>query len=73
MKTTVDSYIESKLKQMKNAGQYIGLCLFPPIGQTVIHKDGNRMYINEGRDGEFENVSESFYDEMVEKFDSRKH
>jgi hypothetical protein len=29
------------------------------------------MFINEGRQGTFENVSEAFYDEMVEKFDSR--
>ena len=65
--------IKNKLKQMKNDGKYIALSLFPPVGQTVIHQDGNRMYINEGRDGEFENVSESFYDKMVEKFDSRKY
>lgn len=29
------------------------------------------MFINEGRDGKFDNISEAFYDEMVTKYDSR--
>jgi hypothetical protein len=33
--------------------------------------EGNRMFINEGRQGKFDNVSESFYDQMVDKYDSR--
>jgi hypothetical protein len=57
---------------MKKDGKWIALSLRPPLGQTVIHQDGNRMYINEGRDGEFNNVSESFYDKMVDKFHSRQ-
>jgi hypothetical protein len=64
--------IESQLKKRKREKKYTALSLFPPIGATTIQKDGNRMYINEGREGKFEDVSESFYDEMVKKYDSRK-
>jgi hypothetical protein len=64
--------IESQLKKMKREKKYTALSLFPPIGATTIQDDGNRMYINEGREGKFEDVSESFYDEMVKKYDSRK-
>jgi hypothetical protein len=64
--------IESQLKKMKREKKYTALSLFPPIGATTIQKDGNRMYINEGREGKFEDVSESFYDDMVKKYDSRK-
>ena len=56
--------------------------LFPDLCEVVemplhnqwvylIQKNGNRMYINEGRDGKWENISESFYDEMVSRYDSR--
>ena len=30
------------------------------------------MFINEGRDGKWDNVSEQFYDEMVKKQDLRR-
>jgi hypothetical protein len=64
--------IESQLKKMKREKKYTALSLWPPTGATTIQPEGNRMYINEGRDGKFENVSESFYDAMVKKYDSRK-
>ena len=64
--------IESQLKKMKREKKYTALSLCPPTGATTIQPEGNRMYINEGRDGKFENVSESFYDAMVKKYDSRK-
>lgn len=63
--------IESKLKKMKREKKYTALSLMPPVGSTTIQPEGNRMYINEGRDGKYEEVSESFYDEMVLKYDSR--
>lgn len=64
--------IESQLKKMKREKRYTALSLHPPIGATTIQPEGNRMFINEGREGKFESVSESFYDEMVKKYDSRK-
>jgi len=64
--------IESKLKQLKRNKKYIALSLWPPIGQSTIQSEDNRMFINEGRDGKWEGISEQFYDEMVNKFDSRK-
>ena len=63
--------IEAKLKKLKRNKKYIALSLWPDIGSTTIQKNGNRMYINEGRDGKWENISESFYDEMVSRYDSR--
>lgn len=63
--------IESKLKKMKREKKYTALSLMPPIGATTIQPNGNRMYVNEGREGKYEEVSESFYDEMVRKYDSR--
>ena len=63
--------IESTLKKMKREKKYTALSLMPPIGATTIQSEGNRMFINEGRGGKFEDVSEAFYDEMVRKYDSR--
>jgi|GEM_PF-3235098 hypothetical protein len=63
--------IESTLKKMKREKKYTALSLHPAFGATTILAEGNRMLINEGRGGKFENISESFYDEMVKKYDSR--
>jgi hypothetical protein len=63
--------IETKLKKLKRNKKYIALSLWPAIGSSTIQKDGNRMYINEGRDGKWGDISEFFYDEMVSKYDSR--
>ena len=68
--------MEKKLKTkienvLSGINGWVGLCLYPPIGETMIQKQGNRMYVNEGRNGLFEYVSEKFYDEMVSKYDSR--
>jgi hypothetical protein len=63
--------ITSILQDLQESGKYIALSLHPPVGYTMPQPEGNRMYINEGRDGKFEGVSESFYDQMVDEFDSR--
>ena len=64
--------IELKLKQMKRNKQYIALSLHPSVGNSTISKDwDNRLYINEGRSGKWDNISEEFYDNMVAKYDSR--
>jgi hypothetical protein len=65
--------IESKLKQLKRNKQYIALSLHPSIGNTTIEREDNRMFINEGRDGKWEDISEQFYDTMVKKYDSRSN
>lgn len=67
----VEEKILSQLKSLKRSKSYIALSLHPPIGSTTILDEGNRMYINEGRQGKYETVSESFYDQMVIKYDSR--
>lgn len=64
--------IEKKLDELYRAKRYIALQLYPGVGETTIKKSGNRMFINEGRDGKFEDVDERFYDSMVKKYDSRK-
>jgi hypothetical protein len=59
------------LDELKSNGKYIGLSLYPDYGKTTIEKEGNRLFINEGRSGKFDNISENFYDELVDKYDSR--
>lgn len=66
----MNTQIENTLKELRENGKYIAMSLHPPIGCTTFQADGNRLYINEGRDGKFE-CSESFYDSMVDVFDSR--
>lgn len=51
-------------------GQYIALSLWPGLDKTI-KAEGNILKINEGRSGTFENVSESFYDQLVDTYDSR--
>jgi hypothetical protein len=51
-------------------GQYIALSLWPDL-QKTIQPEGNILKINEGRGGVFYNVSEAFYDELVNIYDSR--
>lgn len=63
--------IALKLKELKKQNKYIALSLYPPLGDTTIRKENNRMFINEGRDGKWEDVSEAFYDGMVNIYDSR--
>lgn len=63
--------ILKQLNKMKRNGEYIALSLHPPLADTTIRPEGNRMFINEGRKGKFDEVSEKFYDLMVKRFDSR--
>lgn len=59
------------LRNLKANRRYIALSLRPPVGHTTIQPNGNAMYVNEGRDGKYEGVSEAFYDRMVLLYDSR--
>jgi hypothetical protein len=64
--------IEKVLRKLKRDGAWVTLSLHPGIGESTISKDPkNRLFINEGRSGKWEGVSEAFYDEMVNRFDSR--
>jgi hypothetical protein len=56
---------------MKRQKKYVALSLWPSLGNTTITPNDNRMFINEGRDGKFEDITEIFYNEMVNKYDSR--
>lgn len=67
----MEQEIIQRLKSLKQNKKYIALSLHPAVGNSTIDKEGNRLFINEGRDGKWEGVSEAFYDEMVNKFDSR--
>jgi hypothetical protein len=69
--THQEKLIEATLTSLKKSKKWIALSLHPEIGETTITKLNNRLFINEGRDGKFERVSEQFYDLMVTKFDSR--
>lgn len=63
--------IESRLKELRQKKQWIALSLYPGYGMSTIGEHGNRLFINEGRDGKFEQVEEKVYDQLVEKYDSR--
>jgi len=67
----MEQEIVQRLKSLKRNKKYIALSLHPAVGNSTIDKENNRLFINEGRDGKWERVSEAFYDEMVNKFDSR--
>lgn len=67
----MEAHIEAKLKQLKREKKYIAVSLWPPFGSSTIEKEGNRMFINEGRDGKWTGVGEEFYDRMARKYDSR--
>jgi hypothetical protein len=71
--TVTEIEIALKLKEMKKQKRYIALQLHPAIGDTIIRREGNRMFINEGRDGKWEDIGESFYDGMVSVYDSRNN
>ena len=60
-----------KLEELSQERKYLALSLHPPIGSSTIQRYGNRMFINEGRDGKWEEISEAFYDLMVSRYDSR--
>ena len=63
--------IALKLKELNKQKKYIALSLWPGIGNTTIGEEDNRMFINEGRDSKWEGVRESFYNTMVNLYDSR--
>lgn len=69
---TSELEILSRLEELSKEGKYLTLSLHPPIGLSTIQRDDNRMFINEGRDGKWEGVSEAFYDLMVPRYDSRE-
>jgi hypothetical protein len=60
------------LKRMKRDKKYTALSLWPPKTSSIIEKENNIMYINEGRDGKFEGISSAFYDSIVCSYDSRE-
>lgn len=59
-----------KLKELKKKKAWIRLSLSPPAYSSIIEDQDNTMYINEGRDGRWEGISEAFYDDMVKIYDS---
>jgi hypothetical protein len=69
--TIVEIEIALKLKELRKQKKYTALSLWPGIGNTTIGKEDNRLFINEGRDGKWNDVTEAFYDDMVNLYDSR--
>ncbi len=67
----MEDQIIAKLKELKKSKKYTALSLHPPAGDKTIRREGNIMFINEGRDGKWDGVSEAFYDRMVDQYDSR--
>ncbi len=70
--TQQEKEFERRLKGMRKQRKYIALQLHPAIYLNIISQESiNRAMINEGRDGKFDEISEPFYDEMVDKYDTR--
>lgn len=59
------------LTTMKNSGELIELSLYPRMGSNTIDKHGNRLLINQGKNGIYHDIDEDFYDELVDIYDSR--
>lgn len=64
-------HIIDKLETMLKNDKYIALSLYPGIGEKTIKLQGNRLFINDGKDGKFDNIDELLYDELVDIYDSR--
>lgn len=70
--TQQEKDFKSKLKSMRKQRKYIALQLHPETHSSIISREStNKAMINEGRDGKFSEISEPFYDEMVDKYDTR--
>jgi hypothetical protein len=74
--TITEMEIVLKLRELVKQGKRIELKLYPGIGNTTIDsrfpaEPVNRLFINEGRDGKWEGVSEQTYDQLVSIYDSR--
>lgn len=69
----MENTIKALLEARKKAKQYTELSLSPPYGDSTIRREGNRMFVGggSGEKKEFIGVSEEFYDDMVNKYDSR--
>lgn len=70
-KESTEVAIKAILDDLTRKGRRIEVQLWPPIGSSTIQPEGNRMLINEGRDGRFDEVDERFYDRMAREYDSR--
>ena len=64
-------HIIDRLENLVKEHEWIELSLHPGIGDSTIRPCGNRLFINSGRAGKFDDISESFYDELVSNYDSR--
>ena len=60
-----EAEVASKLKELKKKKVKVVLSLYPSGDLTMIQETNNTMYINEGQEGTYHNISEAFYDQMV--------
>jgi len=56
---------------MREKKERIELTLNPRGSRVITKAPENELLINEGRGGKFTEISEDFYDYLVDKFDSR--
>jgi hypothetical protein len=71
--TITEMEILLKLKELRKQGKQIHLQLRPDYGHSTIDTEGtsNRLFINEGRDGMYYDITELFFDRLVVEWDSR--
>ena len=64
----------NKLEDLRLQKKWIELQLWPgTMFKTIVAGHHNVCRINEGRLGKFNNISEAFYDRMVEIYSSRNN
>lgn len=66
--TYEEEAVYNKLKEMRKSGERIELSLYPGLRKIIVPEASNTIKVNEER---FSNISERFYDEVVDLFDSR--
>lgn len=67
--------LENRLQELKQQGKWISISLWPTGGNNFVDTPSDKPVhvckINEDRLGLFNNISEDFYDRMVNEYDSR--
>jgi hypothetical protein len=61
-----------RLRQLASQNKWTAMELWPAVGHTMIEETGNRLKINDGADGEWDDIGTTFYDAVVCSFDSRE-
>ena len=73
--TEGEQKLKEKLEELSSNRKWIALQLWPSSSglRTIVSGPINQCRVNEGRDGKFDQISESFYDKMVEEYHHKRY